>query len=59
MTPTTPTTPATPTTLLTDHPAWTVRPDGTTCRLVVVGADVWLLAWDGIALVPARTRSWS
>ncbi|WNI20307.1 hypothetical protein [Actinacidiphila sp. ITFR-21] len=44
----------TPTTLLTDHPAWTVDSDGTTCRLAAVGADAWFLAWDGIALVPTR-----
>jgi DNA-3-methyladenine glycosylase II len=45
------------TTLLTDHPAWTVRPDGTTCRLVAVGADAWFMAWDGIALVPSKLSS--
>lgn len=44
----------TPTTLLIDHPAWTVLPDGTTCRLVTVGADAWFMAWDGIALVPSK-----
>ncbi|WP_333769591.1 hypothetical protein [Streptomyces sp. IBSBF 2435] len=44
----------TSTTLLTDHPAWTVRPDGTTCRLVTVGADAWFVAWDGAKLVPTK-----
>ncbi|MEE4543685.1 hypothetical protein V2S66_17115 [Streptomyces sp. V4-01] len=35
------------TTLLTDHPAWIVRPDGTSCRLAVDGEDAVLLTWDG------------
>lgn len=41
-------------TLLTDHPAWTVGPDGTTCRLVTVGADAWFLAWNGTGLLPTK-----
>jgi 3-methyladenine DNA glycosylase/8-oxoguanine DNA glycosylase len=41
----------TTTTLLTDHPAWTVRPDGTTCRLAIVGAEAWFVTWDGTELV--------
>ncbi|MEU2248152.1 hypothetical protein [Streptomyces sp. NPDC019224] len=41
-------------TLLTDHPAWTVRADGTSCRLLAVGADAWFVAWDGTRLVPSK-----
>jgi DNA-3-methyladenine glycosylase II len=44
----------TTTTLLTDHPAWTVCPDGTTCRLVTAGPDAWFVVWDGTELVPTK-----
>lgn len=41
-------------TLLTDHPAWTVRPDGTTCRLVTAGSGAWFVTWNENGLVPSR-----
>jgi len=40
----------TTTTLLTDHPAWTVQPDGTTARLVTSETGTWYAAWDGAAV---------
>jgi DNA-3-methyladenine glycosylase II len=42
------------TTLLTDHPAWTLGPDGATCRLVTAGVDAWFVVWDGTAVVPTK-----
>ncbi|SEO55368.1 DNA glycosylase family protein [Actinacidiphila rubida] len=38
------------TTLLTDHPAWTVQPDGTTGRLAAAESGTWYAAWDGAAV---------
>lgn len=40
----------TTTTLLTDHPAWTVQPDGAAARLVTTDVGAWHLAWDGTGL---------
>jgi 3-methyladenine DNA glycosylase/8-oxoguanine DNA glycosylase len=48
---------STTTTLLTDHPAWTVQPDGTTCRLAATDTGTWYMAWDGVALAPTRLGS--
>lgn len=40
----------TTTTLLTDHPAWTAQPDGTTGRLAAHGWRACWLSWDGAGL---------
>ncbi|MYY11077.1 hypothetical protein GT204_19720 [Streptomyces sp. SID4919] len=40
--------------MLTDHPAWTVSQDGTTCRLIAIGSDAWSVAWDGTGLVASK-----
>ena len=44
----------TTTTLLTDHPAWMVQPDGTTCRLLTSDAGAHYLTWDGTGLAARR-----